>query len=99
MRGTFVEMSKPRQHRCRSVPLERYIAALEQSLSSVDEIRFRPLGRNGVELVIGLARSPAPGTLRLLAEHKDRAGLIERALAAEDFASDYPPTFAKTRRL
>src|SRR5258707_5470622 len=37
----------------RSVPLERYIAAREQCLRSADEILYRPLGRSGVELVIG----------------------------------------------
>jgi hypothetical protein len=67
----------------RVVPLERYVAALSQCLRSEDEILFRLLGKNGAELVVGLKRALRPESLRLLAEHKDRAGPIERAWAAE----------------
>lgn len=62
----------------RTVPLERYIAARKQCLTSADEILCGPLGKNGAELVIGLPRSPGLRTLRRLADCKDRVTLIER---------------------
>jgi hypothetical protein len=72
------------QAAARTVPLERYISARQQCLTSPNEVGFRPLSRDGYELVIGLRRGLSLRTLRRLADCKDRAALIERALAMED---------------
>jgi hypothetical protein len=68
------------------VPLEMYRAARSQCLASADEVLCRPLGQSGVELVIGLRRPLGLRILRQLIECTDRAGLIERALVAEESA-------------
>lgn len=61
------------------------LASDDQNIAPTPEngVRIRSLGKNGVELAIDLPRLLHPGTLRRLAECKDRAALVERALAIE----------------
>ena len=64
-----------------TVPLALYKAALDRRLLGEDEVLLRPQDENGAELVLQLDRGLSLKTLQQLAKCRNRADLIERALA------------------
>ena len=62
-----------------------YQVPSERVLWSASEVLIRPLSEGGFELVVGLPRGVSLKTLQRLAEHKDRAALIESALDQPSF--------------
>src|ERR1700730_6113114 len=68
----------------RTIPLEFFLAAREQTLESADGFLFRSLRQGGFEVVIGLSKSPGHDTLRRLAACRDRHVALRRAFAQSD---------------
>jgi hypothetical protein len=79
-------------HSGKTVPLDLYLDALEQTLQSADELLTRPLRQGGFEVVIGCDRLPSRDILRRLAKCSDRMALLEHAaLSLDRQESESPP--------